>query len=90
MYVTAGPNKVVTAGTSAVDLLPEGQDRRKLIIQNQGSSNVWVAFGEDATTSNGILLKPGLALVYEHPNVPDDRISAISDQAGQSVVVQVF
>ena len=90
MYQTAGNNTVVTVGTTAVDLLAEGQGRRRLIIQNQGSDNVFVAFGENATTSNGILLAPGLALSYDHPAVPDDRISAISNTAGNQVVIQVF
>lgn len=50
----------VVVGTTAVQLLAARAGRGSLLVQNADASNeVFLGFGADPTTDNGIRLKPG-------------------------------
>lgn len=74
-----------TVGTSAVEILAADVQRRGLVIQNNSSADNIFIGGAGVTTSNGLKVSAGNALVLD--KAPQGAIYAIGDNAGIDVRV---
>lgn len=84
--VTHTADNIVTNASEVI--LAANTARKGMIIQNTDAlNNVRVNLaGTDATTTNGIQIKPGQALTLTRPNCPTGAIKAIREGATDAVV----
>lgn len=81
---------VATVTTASAELLPQNNDRRTLIIQNNSASgSVYVRLdGAAATAANGLKIAPGGSLVLDS-NAPTGQVNAIGDIASNPSVIVI-
>jgi hypothetical protein len=81
----------ITNGGTAQGASPQNITRRYLIVQNSGTSNLWVSFDTIAVQSQPSLqLVPGAYLEYSAPNfVPTGTVSVIGPTTGQAFSIKV-
>lgn len=90
----AGPT---TVGTSPVTLLAANLNRKKFILQNVGTNNIWILFGAGTPSSSNyhIALTPG-GTSNDGSSPPyidvmwQDQVRAVASGAGGSVAVSEF
>ena len=76
-----------SVGTSATQIVTATAGRRKLIVQNNGSTPVRIgASGVAATT--GFRLVAGGSVVFDMPHCPTNAIYAISESGTNAVLTQ--
>lgn len=85
-------SNVVTVGTSATRLVRPNPQRRELIIQNRGTSDVFIENTENPSTTTSMIVQSDggeiVLLKEEDGDLVIDKWFAISSVAGQSVIVK--
>lgn len=80
---------IVAVGVASVQALAEPAVRRNsLMLRNSGATNLFVAFGNNATT-NSVLVLVANAMILFDTVVPQDDVYCISDAAGGQLTVAV-
>jgi hypothetical protein len=74
---------VVSVGTTSALAVGANSNRVFLLVQNNGSASVTLAFG--GASSNGIVIPAGGA--FEPTFAPSDSIYLVSGSASQSVII---
>jgi hypothetical protein len=77
----------IASGGDAQDVYTAAQQPQNgLFFQNISDTSMTIAFGEDATATNGRVLAPGAA--YENPlsHVPSGRLSVFCASTGKAFV----
>jgi len=84
-------SNVVTVGTSAQRLVRPNPQRRELIIQNRGTSDIFIDNTENPSTTTSLIVQSDggevVLLKEEDGDLVIDKWVAISTVAGQSVKV---
>lgn len=84
-------NTAVTASTTAQNAIEASSGRLGFLITNNGSEDVYVAFGETATTSNGHKLAAGQSVTEKSFGyVFNGLISVITASGTSALVVTEF
>lgn len=75
-----------TVAGSAVSVLAANNTRQSAIIQNTGAANVRVGIA-GVTTTTGVQLQPGMALLLKGPKIHKGPVFAIREGGTSSTVL---
>ena len=75
----------VSVSSSAVQVLAANANRKTAIVQNTGKANVRIGI-TGVTSTTGVRLVPGGALVLKKPNVETNAIFAVREGSVDSIV----
>lgn len=77
--------------TSSSEILASDGSREMLLLQNTGTADVYIAFGEDATAdANSFLLKAsGIGIFYQDQVVETSSVHAITASGSSTIKIGV-
>lgn len=87
-YATLNGETVVAVGTASIQVLAEPASRRNILgFRNSGATNLFIAFGNDATTNSFLRLAANVMVLFDTV-VPQDDVYCISDAvSGQLTLI---
>lgn len=82
-------HETVTVGDVSTLIVPRNENRRLLIIQNDGNTSVYISHGEPATVHHGIRIDAGDKLECSHSNatICNHAVYAIKNTGGAALLL---